>query len=324
MKAKTKTKDYRPTHDSVLWSKLAYFELQSQIEALEKDNSLYLDHFFEQRVDAIEFIDFQLFHQLEEHLSLSRQQTKFFRLRQRVEKIKSALEDINRAITYRLQEKIRTEGCRGKVLKQLIRHYVPHNGRLNQTQEDPGYDNLDILINELCFYQSMPNQTKELEEDMVYYQKTPARMVFDLVEKSELTSKDVFFDLGSGLGQVAILVNLLSGAESIGVEIDPAFCEYAKNCATNLHLSEVTFIHQDARNADYSKGTVFFLFTPFKGELLNEVLEKLRRQSLQRRIKIITYGPCTVQIALASWLFSANPRDKSIYTLGVFYSNTHV
>jgi hypothetical protein len=62
------------------------------------------------------------------------------------------------------------------------------------------------------------------------------------------------------------------------------------------------------------------MFTPFKGEILQEVLEILRKESLLRKIKIITYGPCTAQVALQSWLDFAVPKDDNIYKLGVFTS----
>ena len=145
---------------------------------------------------------------------------------------------------------------------------------------------------------------------MVYYQKTPARVVLELVEKSQLTNEDVFFDLGAGLGQTAILVHLLTGLAAHGVEFEPAFCAYAENCARSLHLSDVNFIHADARHADYSEGTIFFMFTPFMGEILQDVLDILIKQSEKRKIKIINFGPCTAQIALQSWLHFENPNDN--------------
>ena len=155
---------------------------------------------------------------------------------------------------------------------------------------------------------------------MVYYQKTPARIVFELAERSHFTKEDVFLDLGSGLGQVTILINLLAGITARGIEFEPAFCDYAGDCAANLSLSNVTFINADARKADYSEGTVFFMFTPFRGEILQEVLEMLRKESLRRKIKIITYGPCTPLVALQNWLNFATPGGNDLYRLGFFSS----
>jgi hypothetical protein len=62
------------------------------------------------------------------------------------------------------------------------------------------------------------------------------------------------------------------------------------------------------------------MYTPFNGEILQEVLEILRKESLQRKIKIFTYGPCTAQLALQGWLDFKAPKDDNIYKLGVFTS----
>jgi hypothetical protein len=62
------------------------------------------------------------------------------------------------------------------------------------------------------------------------------------------------------------------------------------------------------------------MFTPFKGEMMQEVLEALRKQSLQRKITVITYGPCAAQVGLQNWLDCVSPNDDNVYKLGVFCS----
>jgi precorrin-6B methylase 2 len=166
----------------------------------------------------------------------------------------------------------------------------------------------------------MPAQTKDLKPEMVYYQKTPVRLVFELTGKCHFTQGDVFFDIGSGLGQVAILVNLLTGVKATGIEFEPAFCNYARDCAAELNLPGVTFSNTDARTANYSDGTVFFLYTPFTGEMLQEVLELLRTESIRRKIRVIIYGPCTPQVALQNWLRSDSSNDNNIHRLAFFSS----
>jgi hypothetical protein len=218
-----------------------------------------------------------------------------------------------------LRAAIRKEGFTGASLKDMVKEYVGVEAD-NDHYDSPCYDDLDIFINGLFFFKAMPQQTKDLEPDMVYYQKTPARTVFDLVEQAHFTKEDVFVDIGSGLGQVAFLVHLLSGIPARGIEFEPAFCDYARVCATELHLSHVTFINCDARQADYSEGTVFFMFTPFRGAILQDVLEFLRREALRRRIKIITYGPCTAEVAGQSWLEWLTPRDNDLYKPAFFQS----
>ncbi|MFA6083673.1 class I SAM-dependent methyltransferase [Mucilaginibacter sp.] len=300
--------------------KEAIFEIQLYIKAIEENVALYKEKSFEKRIESVDFIEFHVIDQIEGLLRKADQPDELIGLKYHAEKIKAELEKIDINLFQKLQANIRAGGYTRKGFKNLINEYVDFNLDDNQRQEEIGYDNLDIFINGLFPFQDMPEQTKELEPEMVYYQKTPARIVIELAEKSHFMNEDVFFDLGSGLGQVAILINLLAGITVKGVEFEPAFCNYARDCAAALNLSDVTFINTDARKADYSEGTVFFMFTPFRGEILQDVLEILRKESLHRKIKIITYGPCTAQVALQSWLSSADPYNGNIYKLGVFSS----
>jgi hypothetical protein len=72
----------------------------------------------------------------------------------------------------------------------------------------------------------------------------------------------------SGLGHVPLLVSMMTGAQSLGVEVQAAYVASARKCAQSLRLSRVQFIAQDARHADLSRGTMFYLYSPFKGSIL--------------------------------------------------------
>jgi hypothetical protein len=300
-------------------AKTAIFEMQSDIEEIAENSLLYEERNFDKRMAAVDFIGFHIIDQIEAFLETKPEQDKLILLKHRAEKVKAELEEIDTTLFQKLRANIRKGRYTGKEFKNLVNEYVGFNLDDNERQDEPGYDNLDIFINSLFSFHAMPEQTKDLEPEMVFYQKTPARIVFELVEKANLTKEDVFFDLGSGLGQAAILVNLLTGITAKGIEFEPAFCDYARACAAELNLSNVTFINVDARKADYSEGTIFFMYTPFKGEILQEVLEALRNESQLRKIKIITYGPCTSEVALQSWLDFA-PLDNNVYKLCIFSS----
>lgn len=295
-------------------------EIQSYIETIEKNTSLYEEKNFDERIEVIDFLGFQVIDQVEELLQKTTQPESLLLLRSRAEKLKAELEAIDTKLFQSMQANIGSSLYTGDAFRNLVREYVDFGAADDEHPEEPGYDNLDIFINGLSLFQTMPEQTKELEPEMVYYQKTPARIVFELVARTHFRKEDVFFDVGAGLGQVAILVNLLAGIRTIGVEYEPAFCDYARDCAAALNLSGVTIINVDARQADYSEGTIFFMFTPFRGEILQDVLEILRKESLKRSIKIITYGPCTAQVALQGWLEMITPEDHPIYKPGIFSS----
>jgi hypothetical protein len=164
-----------------------------------------------------------------------------------------------------------------------------------------GYGYLDELISGVFQFEE-PDAEPVRRAEMVLYQPTPARHIFHLIGLTALTETDVLVDLGSGLGHVPLLAAILTSARSIGIELEATYVERARQCAQRLNLNRVTFIQQDARAADLSAGTVFYLYTPFTGSILSSVLSRLRREAATRPIRIYTYGPCTSAVAEESWL----------------------
>lgn len=296
-------------------------EIRSDIEAIETNAALFDEVNFGSRADAIDTLEFKVINRLEDIRQMTHRPEELVSLKQQAERVKRLLEDVDDKLFQRLRTSIRIGDCSGAVFRVLIGDYVGHdaNGGGNQ-QGEIGYDNLDLFINGLLLTQPAPTETKIREAEMVDYHQTPARIILELIETAHLAEKDVFYDLGSGLGQVAILVHLLSGVATKGIEFEPAYCDFARACAAELNLSRVEFINADARQADYSDGTVFFMYTPFAGAMLQAVLAKLRQEAQQRPIKLFTYGPCTLVVAQQNWLQSVNHNKTHIYKLGEFKS----
>jgi hypothetical protein len=145
---------------------------------------------------------------------------------------------------------------------------------------------------------------------MVSYQPTPARHIFDLLNRAQLTERDLLVDLGSGLGHVPLLTSICAGTRSIGIEIEAAYVNCARQSAHELNLDNLTFIHQDAREADLSRGTIFYLYTPFLGAVLRGVLDLLRKEANHREIRICTFGPCTPFVREEQWLKPVQTVDS--------------
>ncbi len=295
-------------------------EIQLEIESIEKNSALYEEMNFDRRAQAIDQIEFKVIDRIEGLLQTRNPPEELIALKQSAERVKHQLEDVDARVFQRFRADIRTGRCMGTALKSLIDQHSGHDSSGNRQRDEIGYDSLDAFVNGLLLTQPVPLETTAREPEMVYYQQTPARIIFELIEQAHFTEEDVFYDLGSGLGQVPILVRLLGGATAKGVEFEPAYCDYAKGCVTDLNLSRVEFINLDARIADYSDGTVFFMYTPFRGRLLQAVLEKLRGESRQRRIRLFTYGSCTSQVSQQSWLQWVDQNGDHEYKLGVFKS----
>src|ERR1700712_123041 len=247
-------------------------EMLSDIDSIGNNQTLYQEKNFNARTEAIDHLDFHIIDRIQARMEKTGQTTQLRDLKQYAEKTKHLLEDVNTRMFSRLRKEISQGAHKGAGLIKLIDEYFDHNLNAFLQQETIGYDNLDIFINGLLSNQRLPVDTKELDPEMVYYQKTPVRIVLAFIQRAELTATDIFFDLGSGLGQVTILVNLLTSVMSKGVEIDAGFYSYAKACAAELNLHAIEFINHDARAVDYSTATVFFMYTPFEGKILQEVL----------------------------------------------------
>lgn len=144
---------------------------------------------------------------------------------------------------------------------------------------------------------------------MTAYQPTPARHILDLIAACNFSADDILVDLGSGLGHVPLLVSILTGIRTVGVEIQHAYIASAQASAQSLNLSCVRFVAEDARTTDLSAGTVFYLFSPFKGSILTDVLNRLRREAEERPIRICSLGPCTRALQNQSWVQPVAPPD---------------
>ena len=121
------------------------------------------------------------------------------------------------------------------------------------------------------------------------------------------------------MGHVPILASVLTGAQCIGIEAVQAYVHAPASAQQALRLNRVTFLHQNAAEANLAGGTVFYLYTPFTGRTLMTVLQNLKKESMERIVTICSFGPCTMTVAMETWLTSnVVPHPDQI---AVFRSN---
>lgn len=284
-------------------------EIRAEIAALAHDPGLRDEAAFARRVDAIERIELHVIDRIDGLIDEGADA--LLALREDAQRVRRELEGVDQRLFDRLREEIRSGRCVGPALERRIRAFADAGGGI-------GYDALDEFLNGLLMTRPLPEETRALEPEMVSYHKTPARIILQLAEA--LRDDDVLYDIGSGLGHVPILVHLLRGVEARGIELEPAYRDFARGCADDLHLPRVRFIHADARTADYAEGTAFFLYTPFRGSMLREVLARLASEARRRPVRLFTYGPCTPVVAGEAWLRCAAAECEDPYRLGVFES----
>jgi len=98
---------------------------------------------------------------------------------------------------------------------------------------------------------------------------------------------DVLYDLGCGDGRIPIAASRLSGARSVGIDIDPVRIETSLRSARRQGvLDRVTFRHEDFFDADISEATVVTLF--LWPEVTLALRSKLRRD-LRPGTRVVSY-----------------------------------
>jgi len=257
------------------------------IGRLEQDRSLDEPRHLRQRVEALDDLD----------ACLPDGQPIGTDLLHRARAIYAELASIN----FRLYEAIRQDIQGGAGGGRLLEWMPDWNGAAN-LMNCRGYDYLDELISGVLQFEEPSTEVVQLESEMVSYQPTPARHIFDLIGRTALTERDFLIDLGSGLGHVTLMASICTSASCTGIELEPSYVDCARKSARSLNLNNVRFIEVDAREADLSGGTVFYLYTPFIGTILRDVLNSLRHEAVKREIRICTFGPCTRFVAEEQWL----------------------
>jgi hypothetical protein len=267
------------------------------IERLEQNQALYRLENFVERMEALDELEFHLLDEIEQVDNGTHTELPSFIQQGKLLKLK--LDDTNEKLFAHLLGHIRAHehDTLKQYLRQAEQQILKHDGN-----DTVGYDELDMLVNGLLDVDLIPEESLKRDADMMFYQPTPVRIVLKLIDLLGMNAHDVFYDLGSGLGHVPILITLLTGIQTKGVERDDSYIRYSNECLKKLELDHVEFIHGDVRDVDYADGTIFYLYTPFRGELLQQVLAMLEEQSKQRPIRVCSYGPCTLEVSKQNWL----------------------
>jgi hypothetical protein len=271
-------------------------DLQDLPYGLEADSSLFEPEQLRERLEVLDDLDAG-FGDFE---SWPFKNDRNDRIYHRVKELRTRLEAVNAD----LYQSIRAEIMHGAQPQTLLQWIQASASRKETGSPTPGlaYDCRDELVSGILQFREPSAASRHREREMLFYQPTPVRHIIHLITASALSEADVLVDLGSGLGQVPLLASMLTGVKGLGIEVEAAYVASAQECVQSLHLSRVRFIHEDARAADLSSGTVFYLYSPFTGSVLADVLERLKKESTRRPIKICTLGPCTCALAQESWL----------------------
>lgn len=295
-------------------SSMDFITLQETFDELLHNPLLRVETNLELRADALDTLSY-----IQDVITHNPQVAVLSNLSAKVSRLSMELEVINLRIFDETRELIKSPNSSPASLRAFLNRYTKY-----QPCEDGhihiDYEALDVLISGTLFPDVVPTPFMDLFPEMVHWEASPGSVILDMVDHVPFQSEDIFFDIGSGLGNIAVLVNVLTGLRTVGIEREPVYCEYAWNLATSLKLDNVTFVNKDAREAQLQSGTIFYLFTPFVASILNEVMGKIYTVSQHHTVFVISFGPCTAEIAKLSWLTPISKDTQHQFKLVIFRS----
>lgn len=165
----------------------------------------------------------------------------------------------------------------------------------------------DAWVDRLLELDDIPDDGPALPRGGVPYLPCAIDSVLRAIDLAGVTETDRFVDVGSGVGRVTTIVHLLTGASTLGLEIQPQLATAARALASRLGLERVKTRDGDAH---LDEGTVFFLYCPFSGDRLNTFLDELER--VRRPLRL-----CCVDLPIPArpWLtLLAESQDVTVFT----------
>jgi predicted RNA methylase len=149
---------------------------------------------------------------------------------------------------------------------------------------------------------------------------------------ARLTDRDVFFDIGCGMGRVLCMAARHPLQKCVGVEYMPSLAAVADRNLARLRgrraPAEVWI--GDACDFGYADGTVFFLYNPFGEQTMRRFIECLRHSLITRprRIRIIYMTPLQGHVlSECRWLARRFVLDVPYHVLVTrkveFWENVH-
>ena len=161
---------------------------------------------------------------------------------------------------------------------------------------------------------SIPGDGPELPRGCVPYLPCPVEALLRMVEQAGVQASDVFVDVGAGVGRAAALVHLLTGAATIGIEIQPALVRASRDLKARLNGLRFSPIEGDAaRLAGFvAVASVFFFYCPFSGGRLEKILDDIEPIAHTREIRVCGLD---VPIPPRPWLALVSPPhlDLAVY-----------
>ncbi len=132
-----------------------------------------------------------------------------------------------------------------------------------------------------------------------------------IVDKLKISSKDTFYDLGSGNGKVVFLVEKLSGAQVTGYELTLWTHLWAR-IQKILMRSKAKFIRRDFFKQDWSQANIIYCY--LYPHLMGRICDKFRAEMKPGSVAVVRDFPFPNMIHSEKYHL---PKEHEIYVYRV-------
>jgi precorrin-6B methylase 2 len=143
------------------------------------------------------------------------------------------------------------------------------------------------------------------QPDAVYYAAMNYPCIRKALSNLNLSTTDVFVDIGVGKGRAICLAARYPMSRALGIEISRELCAIATSNVARLRgrRTPVIISNRSAIDADYTEATVIWMFNPFGALTMDAVLTKLHDDRKGKPLRIAYCSPTQEAVfAKHAWL----------------------
>ncbi len=166
----------------------------------------------------------------------------------------------------------------------------------------------DAWLERLLGIDTAPSPASTGHGELIGHHASGVGALLQLLRDVPVRATDVFVDIGSGLGKATLLTHLLTGARAVGLELEPAWVDAARQRAVDLGVTGVTYVLGDARES-VPEGSVYYLYLPFTGAALDAAMARLEAATRGRQVVV-----CTLGLDLARWPWLRARESSDFWT----------
>ena len=132
---------------------------------------------------------------------------------------------------------------------------------------------------------------KSGEEEIYVYGETPLTTLDTIAKRCEISSSDIFFEVGCGRGRTCFWLSCFIQCKVVGIDYIPEFIQKANETKLAFDLHEVKFLKQNILKVDYTLATVIYLYgTCYERSFIEKLIKKFIKCAAGTKIITISYS----------------------------------